>query len=159
MKHSKAHEMKQMPMHWNRLLLMAGLHYIAMFILMYAMVDRFDNIFINLNQAYMAAIMTTPMLLIEIWLMGSMYADKRILATIAAGSVLVFAAAFIFIRQQTGIGDKEFLRSMISHHASAILMCEKAAIEDAEVRELCANIESSQQDQIEFMKAKLQELD
>lgn len=143
----------------NRLLLMAALHFVAMYALMYAMVDRFDNIFMNLNQAYMAAIMTTPMLLIEIALMGSMYANKKVLTAIGAVSVLVFAAAFIFIRQQTGIGDKEFLRSMISHHASAILMCEKASIQDAEVVDLCGEIESSQQEQIDFMKAKLEELD
>lgn len=142
----------------GRLLLMAALHYVAMFILMYAMVDRLDNIFINLNQAYMAAIMTTPMLLIEIVLMGSMYANKRALMTIAGVSVFVFAAAFIFIRQQTGIRDKEFLRSMISHHASAILMCDKAAITDPEIQDLCGTIEASQQEQIDWMKTKLQEL-
>jgi len=159
MKHSKAQEMKHMPMHWNRLLLMAGLHYIAMFILMYAMVDRFENIFVNLNQAYMAAIMTTPMLLIETWLMGSMYENKRALWAIVAGSVLVFAAAFIFIRQETAIGDKEFLRSMIPHHGAAILMCEQAPIEDAQIEDLCQRILSGQQAEIEEMKLILQRLE
>jgi uncharacterized protein (DUF305 family) len=158
MKHSKQHETKHMPMHWNRLLLMAGLHFAAMFVLMYAMVDRIENAVPNLNQAYMAAIMTSPMLLLEVWLMGSMYENKRALWAILAGSVLVFATAFTFIRQQAGVDDKEFLRSMISHHASAILMCEKATLTDPEIEDLCGNIESSQQDQIDFMKAKLEEL-
>ena len=158
MKHSKQHETKHTPMHWNRLLLMSGLHFVLMFILMYAMVDRVENIIPNLNQAYMAAIMTSPMLVLEVWLMGSMYENKRALWTILAGSVLVFAAAFTFIRQQTGIGDKEFLRSMISHHASALLMCEQASVQDPEIQDLCGDILSSQQEQIDFMKAKLEQL-
>ena len=158
MKHAKSHEPKHMPMHWNRLLLMGGLHFLLMFILMYAMVDSLDNVLPNLNQAYMAAIMTSPMLVLEVWLMGSMYENKRALWAILAGSVLVFAAVFTFIRQQTAIGDKEFLRSMISHHASALLMCEQASIEDPEILDLCGEILSSQQEQIDFMKAKLEQL-
>lgn len=144
MKHSKAHEMKHMPMHWNRLLLMGGLHFALMFILMYAMVDRVENAIPNLNQAYMAAIMTSPMLLLEVWLMGSMYENKRALWAIVAGSLVVFLAAFTFIRQQSAIGDKEFLRSMISHHASALLMCKQASIEDPGILDLCDEIISSQ---------------
>src|SRR3970282_107556 len=149
MKHAKSHEPKHMPLHWNRLLLMGGLHFLLMFILMYAMVDSLDNVLPNLNQAYMAAIMTSPMLLLEVWLMGSMYENKRALWAIVAGSLVVFLAAFSFIRQKTAIGDKEFLRSMISHHASALLMCEQAAIEDPEIQQLCGNILSSQQEQID----------
>ena len=158
MKHAKSHATQPMPMHWNRLLLMGGLHFVLMFILMYAMVDRVDSVIPNLNQAYMAAIMTSPMLVLEVWLMGSMYENKRALWAILAGSVLVFAAVFTFIRQQTAIGDKEFLRSMISHHASALLMCEQASIEDPEILDLCGEILSSQQEQIDFMKAKLEQL-
>ena len=159
MKHAKSHATQPMPMHWNRLLLMGGLHFVLMFILMYAMVDRVDSVIPNLNQAYMAAIMTSPMLVLEVWLMGSMYENKRALWAILAGSVLVFAAVFTFIRQQTAIGDKEFLRSMISHHASALLMCEKASIQDPEIVDLCGEILSSQQEQIDFMKDKLEQID
>jgi uncharacterized protein (DUF305 family) len=151
--------MKHMPMHWNRLLLMGAIHFVLMFILMYAMVDRVDNAILNLNQAYMAAIMTSPMLLLEVWLMGSMYENKRALWAIVAGSLVVFLAAFTFIRQQTAIGDKEFLRSMIPHHASALLMCEQASIEDSEIQDLCAAILSSQQEQIDQMKEILDRID
>jgi uncharacterized protein (DUF305 family) len=44
---------------------------------------------------------------------------------------------------------------MIPHHASAILMCEKAPIRDAEIRQLCQSIIASQADEIRQMKAKL----
>ena len=139
------------------LLLMAGLHFIAMYALMYSMVDRFENVFNNLNQVYMAGIMTTPMLIIEILLMGSMYANKRALTAIGIGSLVVFAAFFLFIRQQTAIGNEQFLRSMIPHHASAILMCEQASIDDPEIEELCGQIIQSQQQEIDLMKRILEE--
>jgi uncharacterized protein (DUF305 family) len=48
---------------------------------------------------------------------------------------------------------------MIPHHAGAILMCEQAPIQDAEIKTLCQSIIASQQDEIDQMKAKLQELD
>ncbi|MEX2162105.1 MAG: DUF305 domain-containing protein [Anaerolineales bacterium] len=159
MRHAKSHAPSHMPMPWNRLLLMAGLHFVLMFILMYAMVDVFANVIPNLNQAYMAALMTAPMLMLEVLLMGSMYADKRALMAILGASVLVFAAAFAFIRLQTGIGDRAFLRSMIPHHGAAILMCEQADLEDPEVVALCERIVASQQEEIDQMKAILARLD
>jgi uncharacterized protein (DUF305 family) len=142
----------------GKLLLMAGLHFLLMYALMYSMVDRFENVVPNLNQVYMAAVMTAPMLLLEGWLMGGMYTDKRALLTVMAVSALVFVAAFVGIRQQTAIGDAEFLRSMIPHHAGAVLMCEQAPIEDPEIVALCEGIIAGQQAEIEQMKAILERL-
>ncbi|MCL5429092.1 MAG: DUF305 domain-containing protein [Chloroflexi bacterium] len=85
-----------------------------------------------------------------------MYANQRALWAILAGSVFVFGAAFIFIRQQTAIGDEGFLRSMIPHHSAAILMCAQASIEDAQILDLCQRIITSQQAEIEEMKAALE---
>jgi uncharacterized protein (DUF305 family) len=65
----------------------------------------------------------------------------------------------MLIRQQTAISDKQFLRSMIPHHAGAILMCERASIQDSEIKELCKSIIASQQAEIDQMRAKLNELE
>lgn len=159
MKHAKHKTSSHMPLHWNRLLLMAALHFALMYALMYAMVDQLQNVLPNLNQAYMAAIMTAPMLLLEGWLMGSMYADKRPLATIMGISVLVFVGAFAAVRGQVAIGDRAFLRSMIPHHGGAILMCEQASIEDTQIRDLCERILTSQQAEIEEMNSILERID
>lgn len=56
-----------------RLLGMTVLSFLAMYILMYAMVDRAGNIFNSINQVYMAGLMAAPMVLIELALMRSMY--------------------------------------------------------------------------------------
>jgi uncharacterized protein (DUF305 family) len=138
---------------------MATLSFISMYILMYAMVNTIDNVFNNLNQFYMAGLMTAPMVLIELFVMRSMYQDKRLNALIIAGSILAALAFFLLIRYQTAIVDKQFLRSMIPHHAGAILMCEHASIQDSEIQQLCTNIISSQQAEIDQMKSKLNELE
>lgn len=144
--------------HYRKLWIMALLSFIAMYILMYAMVNRIGNVFNNINEFYMAGLMTAPMIPIEIFLMRSMYKDQRRNAIILTVSVLAGLLFFSLIRQQGAVSDRQFLRSMIPHHAGAILMCEQAQIQDAEIQDLCRTIISSQQQEIDQMKAKLDEL-
>lgn len=145
--------------HYGRLLIMAIVSFIAMYILMYAMVNSFDNVLNNINQFYMAGLMAAPMVPVEILLMSSMYPDKRRNALIIVLSVIAGLAFFFLIRQQGAVADRQFLRSMVPHHAGAILMCEQANLQDAEIQELCRTIISSQKQEIDQMKAKLAELE
>ena len=126
---------------------------------MYAMVNTIANVFNNFNQFYMAGLMTAPMVLIEIFVMRSMYQNKGRNALIIATSVIAALVFFLLIRQQAAISDKQFLRSMIPHHAGAILMCEQASIDDPEIKELCGTIISSQQAEIDQMKSILLRLE
>ena len=144
--------------HYGKLFLMVALSFASMYVLMYAMVDRFDNVYMNVNQVYMAALMSAPMVIIELALMGSMYPNKKMNALIIVIGLIALAAFWLLIRQQTMVTDKQFLRSMIPHHAGAILMCEKAAIRDPQITELCRTIISGQQAEIEQMKTRLEEL-
>jgi uncharacterized protein (DUF305 family) len=144
--------------HYRHLLVMGVLSFASMYVLMYAMVDAFENVFSNVNQLYMAGLMTAPMIVIELFVMGAMYHNKRRNALIIGGAVVIGMACFAFIRQQTGVSDRQFLRSMIPHHASAILMCKEAPIRDPEITSLCRTIISGQQAEIDQMKAKLRQL-
>ena len=144
-------------MHYGRLLPMVVLSFLSMYILMYAMVDSIANVYLNLNQFYMAGLMAAPMVLIELALMGAMYGDKKRNVAIATVSLVALAGFWTLIRQQTAITDTQFLRSMIPHHAGAILMCEKASIRNPEIKQLCEAIVSSQRSEIDQMKAKLAE--
>jgi len=144
---------------YNRLAIMFVLHLVAMYILMYAMVNTFANAYPNHNQFYMAALMASPMLLLELLLMGSMYPNKKRNAGIMVAGLLLLVGSFFFIRQQTAIADEQFLRSMIPHHAGAILMCNEASIQDPQIKELCGNILSSQQAEIDWMRQKLNTLE
>ena len=130
-----------------------------MYVLMYAMVNAFGNVYANLNQFYMAGLMVAPMAIVELVLMRAVYRNKRLNAAIIAISSAALIVFWALIRQQAGIGDRQFLRSMIPHHASAILMCEKAPISDPAIKDLCRNIIASQQAEIDQMKALLNRLD
>ena len=145
--------------HYRNLLIMIVLSYISMYVLMYAMVDQLTNVYPNFNQIYMAGLMTAPMVMIEIAVMGSMYENKRLNVIILTISALAGVLFFVAIRQQTAIGDVQFLKSMIPHHAGAILMCNQASIGDGQIQELCKGILAGQQSEIDLMKAILARLE
>jgi len=142
----------------KKLLIMSILHFASMYVLMYSMVNDPSGIYINLNNTYMAEIMTAPMLIFESILMSSMYKDKNILKAIGAIGTGILIFGFLFIRRQTFIDDRRFIRSMIPHHSGAILMCEQSHIDDQQLRELCSQIISSQQSEIDQMEAILSRL-
>ena len=145
-------------MHVNsyaRLGAMTVLSFISMYVIMYAMVDKLANVYPNLNQTYMAGLMTAPMVIIEVLLMGSMYRNKAANVVILIVSAVALVAFLALIRAQTAITDRQFLKSMIPHHAGAVLMCTEAPIEDAGIKELCRTIIAGQQAEINQMKAKL----
>jgi uncharacterized protein (DUF305 family) len=144
--------------HYRNLAIMLLLSFVSMFILMYAMVDAFSNVYGNANQAYMAALMTAPMGVIEIVLMRPMYNNPQLNRLIVVLSVVVLLGSWLAIRQQLAVGNAQFLRSMIPHHAGAVLMCREAPIDDAEIRALCGRIIASQEAEITLMKAKLAQL-
>jgi hypothetical protein len=131
--------------HYGRLLLMAGLSFISMYVLMYAMVDTTANVYLNFNQAYMAGLMTAPMVIIE-------------LVLIIGVSAVALGGLWMLIRQQPAIGNVQFLRSMIPYHAGAILMSERAPGADDEIEAPCKSILASQRSEIDQMKATLSEL-
>jgi uncharacterized protein (DUF305 family) len=159
MKHQGQHGQTESGGHYKRLAAMVALSYASMYALMYAMVNVFENVLPNVNQLYMAALMTGAMVIIELVLMGGMYPNKRVNAIALGLGAAVLVATWLAIRQQALVSDRQFLKSMIPHHAGAILMCEEAPIGDPEIKQLCRAIVSSQQAEIDQMKAKLEELE
>lgn len=145
-------------MHYSHLAIMTVLSFVSMYVLMYSMVDRFENVYNSLNQVYMAALMAAPMVFIEMLLMKTMYPDKTKNSVIISASIVAGIAFFALIRFQSGVGDKQFLRSMIPHHAGAILMCKEANITDEEIKSLCSTIMQGQQKEVDQMKAILNRL-
>jgi hypothetical protein len=156
--HSHANTGPSGTSHYGRLGVMIVLSFLAMYGLMYAMVDRAENVYANLNQLYMVALMTAAMVVLELALMSAMYRDKRINVIIMGVGVIALIGFWVLTRNQTLISDKQFLRSMIPHHAGAILMCRRASLEDAEIKRLCRSIVAGQQAEIDQMKARLRDL-
>jgi uncharacterized protein (DUF305 family) len=142
---------------YRKLGIMSLLSFVAMFVLMYAMVDSWSNVYPNLNQFYMAALMTAAMVLIELVVMQAMYPNGKLNLILIVSSTAALVLFFLFIQKQTAISDRQFLQSMIPHHAAAILMCKQAPIQDQDIQQLCGTIITTQQAEIDWMQNKLQE--
>lgn len=158
MQHSQHGEHNREQSHYLRLAAMIVLSFISMYVLMYAMVNTLGDVYNSLNQVYMAGLMTAPMVVIELLLMSGMYKNKKLNALLITGSCVAGIAFFLFIRQQTAISDRQFLRSMIPHHSGAILMCNEASLQDQRLLELCKTIMTGQQQEIDQMRAILGDL-
>jgi hypothetical protein len=142
---------------YGRLVVMMVVSFLVMYALMYAMVDRFANVYGSFNQFYMAGLMAAPMLLIELLLMSGMYPNRRLNLIFGIGALAFMALCWFGIRNQWGIGDRQFIRSMIPHHAGAILMCEQNRLQNPDLQQLCRNIIASQQAEVAQMKQLLDE--
>ena len=137
---------------YKSLALMMAINFLIMFALNYAMVSSSAHIYLNVNYLYMTLMMLAPMLILMLLVMASMYRNKKLNYALHGIGLVVFASAFAFGRAQSFVGKAQFLRSMIPHHSSAILMCEKSAVSDPDITKLCGEIVESQKREIAEMK-------
>lgn len=140
---------------YAKLAMVSGLHLVLMFLLTYVLISSVDHFQPNINRVYMAVLMVSPMVIIMLVAMGSMFPNMRLNRALIVGSAGLFLVTFVLARTQIPVGNSQFLRSMIPHHSSAILMCEEAAITDPEILRLCDQIIRSQRDEIAQMEAML----
>lgn len=145
------------PSPYGKLGVMLVLSFLAMYVLMYVMVNTWNHVYMNWNQVYMAALMTAAMLTIEVGVMFTMYPNRRFNAGLMLAGLIGLVVAWGAIREQWGIDDRQFLRSMVPHHAAALLMCEQADLSLSENQSLCRQILASQQREIDEMEARLAE--
>lgn len=138
---------------WVRLGIMTLVSFVAMHFLMYSMVNTFGDIFLSVNQIWMAGSMTAAMVAIELLVMGAMYKEKNLRIGLIVGSILFTVAFVLCTRYQIAVGNTDFIRSMIPHHSGAILMCANPEITDPELKTLCQQISKGQQEEIDHMNA------
>ncbi|WP_312752535.1 DUF305 domain-containing protein [Epilithonimonas hominis] len=144
---------------YKRFAVMAVAMFVAMYFIMYAMIDGLNNLIPNINNLYMTLLMVSAMLVIELWIMKGMYQNKKINWAVIAVSLAIGIFSWFGIREQINVGDKQFVKGMIPHHAAAVLMSDKAKLTDPELIELQKNILETQAKEIEFMKRKLKEFE
>ena len=129
---------------------------IVMYLVMFAMIDTTAEFYNNLNMLYMTLMMVAPMGALMLMTMRSMYGNRKLNLLLHALLAGLFALGTVGTRAQAGIGNVQFLRSMIPHHSGAILMCREASITDPEIVALCGRIHLSQRAEIDQMKRILQ---
>ncbi|MBW3568210.1 MAG: DUF305 domain-containing protein [Proteobacteria bacterium] len=143
-------------MHYRKLAIALSINFVAMYFITYAMIDTVDHFHFNINRAWMAMMMVAPMAIVMLVVMRSMFEKRRLNLVLHVAFAALFIACFLFARKQVPIDDSQFLRSMIPHHSSAILMCQEAAITDPEIVKLCEKIIESQKQEIAQMEQILE---
>jgi uncharacterized protein (DUF305 family) len=135
-----------------RLAIALAISYIVMMLIMLSRVNVFSNVFLSLNQVYMAGLMVAPMLIIMLLAMGSMYKKKSLNIALLLIGTAAIGLFWTLVRTQAAVGNQQFLRSMIPHHAAAILVCQQASITDQRIQDLCTEIVATQKREIQVMK-------
>ena len=143
--------------HYGRLMVELAIDFVIMYLVMFTMIRSLDHFYNNINNVWMTLMMVTPMALVMLAAMRSMFPSRKRNLLVIAGALIVFGVSFYGMRTQLAVGDEQFLRSMIPHHSGAILMCQEASITNPEIKALCGEIVASQRREIEQMKAILKQ--
>lgn len=145
-------------MSYPKFSLMLLVSFVIMYAIMFLNVDEVSHIYISITRAYMALLMVSAMAIVMMGMMGmmgKMYPNKKLNNGILLGSVVLFGLVLTGLRTQTPIGDVQYMKAMIPHHSSAIMVSKNASLKDPEVIKLSEGIIASQQKEIAEMKAIL----
>jgi len=133
--------------------------FLVMYITMFLNMDKSGDYHTSLTRIYMAMLMVSPMAVLMIVMMKSMYTKKRANRVIIVSSIIIFIATFAALHTQAAVSDSQYMKAMIPHHSSAVMTSKHANIHDPEVRALADSIISSQEREIRQMEAILKRIE
>lgn len=131
---------------------------ILMYGMMFLNTYQLDHVYFSEMRLYMTILSTCVMAIVMLSFMMGMLKDKKTNIAILVLSVLIFTTSFYLMRNQTTIGDVDYLRAMIPHHSIAILASERANITDSRVKKLANEIIETQIREIEEMRELLKDI-
>lgn len=149
---------KMQGMSYQKFSVMMLVSFIIMYTVMFLNIDKLEHYHTSTTRIYMAILMVAPMAVVMMLMMGKMYPNKKINTAIILTSIVVFIAVLAGLRTQTPIGDVQYMKAMIPHHSSAIMVSKHANIKDPEVKKLSEQIIQSQEKEIAEMEAMLKRL-
>lgn len=133
--------------------------FIIMYAVMYLNVDQIDHIYTAQTRTYMTILMIAPMAISMLLFMWSMYKNRRLNFLILVLALLIGGSTLYFLRNQTFVDDKAWMRAMIPHHSSAIMVSQEANLKDPEAMKLAKEIIEAQKREIAQMKEMLYRLE
>ena len=145
-------------MSYRKFTIMMLISFVIMYGVMFLNIDRFSHYHTSITRVYMTILMIAPMAIVMMGMMGKMYPNKKVNTAIMVGAVVVFIITLIGLRTQTPIGDVQYMKAMIPHHSSAIMVSQQANIEDPEVKKLSLQIIQAQEKEIAEMEAMVNRL-
>jgi hypothetical protein len=139
--------------------IMMGTSFVLMYAIMYLNVDVFDHIYLAPTRTYMTFLMIAPMAFTMLLFMWGMYKKKGWNYAILGAAVLTFVLCYAGLRQQTFVSDVQWMKAMIPHHSSAIMVSQKAHLKDPEAIKLAEEIIEAQEREIAQMKKMIYRLE
>ena len=139
-------------MHYGKFSLMMLISFVVMYAVMFLNVEEANHIYLSTTRTYMALLMVAAMAIVMMLMMGKMYPNKKLNAGIMVTAVVIFALVLAGLRTQTPIADVQYMKAMIPHHSSAILVSKNANLSDPDVIKLSQGIIVSQEKEIAEMK-------
>lgn len=146
-------------MSYSKFTVMMFISFLIMYLVMFLNMDKLSHYHTSTTRIYMALLMVTPMAVVMMTMMGKMYPDKKSNTLIIIGSIVLFGVILAALRTQTPIGDVQYMKAMIPHHSSAIMVSKHAHIKDPEVKKLSEQIIRSQEEEIAQMEAMVNRLE
>lgn len=142
----------KMTMGWGRFVAMIVTSTAIMFPLMYQLVYSADHVTFSLTRLVSSVVMGCVMAAVMLGFMWKMYAGPTTKLVVLLGSIALGVAVLMVNRQQSLIGDVDFMKSMIPHHSIAINNAREADLRDPRVRKLADGIISAQVKEIAEME-------
>ncbi|ARN79364.1 DUF305 domain-containing protein [Nonlabens spongiae] len=138
---------------------MMGVSFVMMYGIMFLNADVFDHVMLSNTRTYMTLLMVAPMAISMMLFMWGMYKNKKLNFLIIGFSAIVFIATLYGLRQQVFISDVQWMKAMIPHHSSAIMVSQKANLKDPEAIKLAEEIIEAQEREIAQMKKMIYRLE
>lgn len=138
---------------------MLCISFIIMYGVMFLNAARFEHVMFSMTRTYMAILMVAPMAISMLLFMWGVYENKKANYVILALSAVLFAATLLLLRNQLPIKDVQWMKAMIPHHSSAIMVSQQAELNNPEVRELAQQIIESQEREITRMQELIDRLE
>ena len=138
---------------------MMAVSFVVMYAVMFLNADVFDHVMLSTTRTYMTILMIAPMAISMLLFMWKMYKNKTVNYIILGVSVIVFASTLGMLRNQTLIADVQWMKAMIPHHSSAIMVSQKANLKDPEAIKLAEEIIEAQKREIAQMKKMIYRLE
>lgn len=145
-------------MSYSKFMIMLLISFFIMYIVMFLNIDKLSHYHTSTTRVYMAILMVAPMAVVMMLMMGKMYPNKKVNTGIILAAIVVFILVLTGLRTQTPIGDVQYMKAMIPHHSSAIMVSKHANIQDPEVKKLSEQIIQSQEKEIAEMETMIDRL-
>lgn len=143
---------------YQKFALMMAVSFVIMYGVMFLNADIFDHVMLSTTRTYMTILMIAPMAVSMMLFMWGMYENKKVNYMIITSALVIFIATLTMLRNQTMITDVQWMKAMIPHHSSAIMVSQKANLQDPEAQQLALDIIEAQKKEIAQMEAMIERL-